>query len=173
MATLGSQVVPASSLPGAKQQQGTFPTDKARLEAALAAFRAVTASFPGTPSGLQAGYQAGSALMALGRFDEAQTEFKAVADRAGSSLLGPMAQLGAAEALLGAGKHDEAIKALTDLAAARDGVLPVDGVLMELGRACIKAGKTQEARAAFKRVVDEFPQSPYTADARQRMAAIN
>jgi outer membrane protein assembly factor BamD (BamD/ComL family) len=65
------------------------------------------------------------------------------------------------------------VKALTDLAAQRDGALPVDGVLMELARTSLKAGKTQDARAAFKRVVDEFPQSVYAADARQQMAAIN
>ena len=52
---------------------------------------------------------------------------------------------------------------LTDLSAQRDGALPVDGVLMELARVCRKAGKTQEARAAFKRVVDEFPESGYVA----------
>ena len=49
-------------------------------------------------------------------------------------------------------------------------MLPVDGVLMELARACLKAGKTQDARAAFKRVVDEFPESSYVAEARQQLA---
>jgi outer membrane protein assembly factor BamD (BamD/ComL family) len=44
---------------------------------------------------------------------------------------------------------------------------------MELGRASLKAGKTAEARAAFKRVVDEFPESTFVADAQQRLAATN
>ena len=37
----------------------------------------------------------------------------------------------------------------------------------------VKAGKPQDARAAFKRVVDEFPQSSYSADARQQLALLN
>jgi outer membrane protein assembly factor BamD (BamD/ComL family) len=42
-------------------------------------------------------------------------------------------------------------------------------VLMELGRAYMKAGKKNEAAHAFSRVVDEFPQSLYIADARREM----
>ena len=34
----------------------------------------------------------------------------------------------------------------------------------------MKAGKTQDARAAFKRVVDEFPDSPYATEAKQQIA---
>jgi hypothetical protein len=36
----------------------------------------------------------------------------------------------------------------------------------------VKAGKKQEARATFKRVVDEFPQSPLVSAARQQMTGI-
>jgi outer membrane protein assembly factor BamD (BamD/ComL family) len=40
---------------------------------------------------------------------------------------------------------------------------------MELGRAYAKAGKKTEAAHAFTRVVEEFPQSLYVADARREM----
>jgi len=110
--------------------------------------------------------------MALSRLPEAEQAFSAVADKGGSSLYGSMARLGRAESLRYQGKYDDAIKALTDLAAERDGLLPVDGVLMQLAQTCLKAGKTQEARAAFKRVVDEFPDSNYVAEARQQLTNI-
>jgi hypothetical protein len=173
MATAQAQIVLAPSVPGAKQQPGTFPTEKARLEAALAAFQQVAASHAGTTAALTANYHAGGALLGLGRAAEAEAKFNEVAASAGSSIYGPMARMASAEALRAAGKVDEAVKVLTDLAAQRDTVLPVDGVLMELARTCVKAGKTQEARAAFKRVVDEFPQSPYASDARQQIASLN
>jgi outer membrane protein assembly factor BamD (BamD/ComL family) len=48
--------------------------------------------------------------------------------------------------------------------------MPIDAVLMELGRAYLKAGKKNEAAHAFTRVVDEFPMSLYAADARREMA---
>ena len=77
--------------------------------------------------------------------------------------------MGLASAMSLGGKHDEAIKTYGELAAARDTMLPVDGVLMALAQANLKAGKTQDARAAFKRVVDEFPTSPYAGEARQAL----
>jgi outer membrane protein assembly factor BamD (BamD/ComL family) len=42
---------------------------------------------------------------------------------------------------------------------------------MELGRAYMKAGRKSEAAHAFTRVVEEFPQSLYLADARREMEA--
>ena len=43
---------------------------------------------------------------------------------------------------------------------------------MQLANAYLKAGKTQEARTAFKRVADEFPDSVYVADARKQLALL-
>jgi outer membrane protein assembly factor BamD (BamD/ComL family) len=36
----------------------------------------------------------------------------------------------------------------------------------------MKAAKTSEAKAAFKRVVDEFPQSPFAAEARRQLTIL-
>ncbi len=172
MSIAQAPVVPPPTLPNATQTPGTFPTDQARQEAALQAFQQVATQYPSTNAGLTARYQMGVALMALGRMPEAEQAFSAVAEKAGSTLYGSVARLGRAEALRYEAKYDDAIKVLTDLAAERDGALPVDGVLMQLAQTCLKAGKTQEARAAFKRVVDEFPDSGYVAEARQQLANI-
>ena len=169
MSIAQAPIVPPPTVPGATQTAGTYPTDQARQEAALQTFQQVATQYPSTSAGLTARYQTGVALMALGRLPEAEQAFGAVADKAGASLYGSMARLGRAESLRYQGKYDDAIKALTDLAAERDGMLPVDGVLMQLAQTCLKAGKTQEARAAFKRVVDEFPDSNYVAEARQQL----
>jgi TolA-binding protein len=173
MATAQGQVAPASTLPGAVQQAGTFPTEQARAEAAIKAFNDVATTYPGTDAALAASYHAASELLAAGRPAEAETAFAAVVAAAGSSLYAPLARLGQAEAMSAAGKIDEALKIYSDLSAARDGALPVDALLMQLGRVSLKAGKTGEARAAFKRVVDEFPESGYLADAREQLAATN
>ncbi|HYN08659.1 MAG TPA: tetratricopeptide repeat protein [Vicinamibacterales bacterium] len=173
MAVTQSQIVPAPTVPGATQAPNTYPTDRARQEAALKAFQEVAATYPSTDAGLAAQYHAAGALLSLGRLAEAEKAFADVAARTGSSVYVPMAKLGRAEALAGQTKYDDAIKALTDLSADRDGALPIDGVLMELARTCVKAGKKEEARAAFKRVVDEFPESAYSQDARQQLALLN
>ena len=168
-----SPIVPAPTIPGATQAPGTYPSDRARQEASLKAFQDVATAYPSTAAGLAAQYHVGASLLLLERFPEAEKVFADVAARAGSSVYGPMAKMGRAEALAGESKYDDAIKVLTDLSADRDGALPVDGVLNELARACVKAGKKAEARAAFKRIVDEFPESVYGPDARQQLAALN
>jgi TolA-binding protein len=166
MATAQSPVAPPSTLPGAAQAQGTFPTEKARSDAAIKAFSDVIAAYPNTPAGTVAAYQLGSELLAAGRLGDAEQQFRKLADKEGTSFYGTLARMGLASTLVQAGKHDEAIKLYTELAAARDTVLPVDGVLMALAQANLKAGKTQDARAAFKRVVDEFPTSGYVGEAK-------
>ena len=167
-----STIAPPPSLPGAAQAPGTYPTERARDEASLKAFQEVADKYGSSDDGVTAQYHVGVSLLALGRPAEAEAAFQKVIETAGSSLYAPMARLGRAQALLQANRADDAIALLGELAADRAGLLPVDGVLMELARAYLKAGKPQDARATFKRIVDEFPESPYANDARQQMALI-
>ena len=167
-----AQIAPASTIPGASQAPGTYPTEQARSEAALKAFQQVAATYGSSNAGITAQYHIGVAQMALGHFTDAQQAFEKTTTIAGNSVYGPMGRMGAAEAMFAAGKFDDAIKAFTALSAERDGVLPIDGVLMQLARTCAKAGKTQEAKATFKRVVDEFPESPYATDARTQLTLL-
>jgi hypothetical protein len=172
MATAQAPITPPSTLPGVGQPPGTFATEQARADAAIKAFNEVAARYAGTETGTAAAYHAASQMLTSGRPSDAQAAFAKVS-ASGSAFYAPLAKLGEAQALMAAGKADEALKIYTDLAAARDTSLPVDGVLMEMARTAQKAGKTQDARAAYKRVVDEFPDSAYVADAKQQLAALN
>jgi len=165
-------VVPPSSVPGATQTPGSYPSEKARYEAALAAFTQVADAYPSSVAGIAARYHSGETLLSLGRADDAQKAYQTVIDTAGSSVYGPMARLGLATVLLASGKNDLGIKALEELAAQRDSIVPVDGVLMQLAAAYQKLGKNAEARTTYKRVVDEFPDSPYVQNARQQMTLL-
>jgi TolA-binding protein len=168
-----SPIAPAPTVPGAAQAAGTYPTIRARQEAALAAFQRVAAAYPSTDSGVAAAYQMAGTLAALGRLAEAEKAYQDVMTRAGSSLYGPSAHMGYADTLASEGQYDRAIKEYTDLSAQRDGMLPIDGVLMQLARTYVKAGKSADARAAFKRVVDEFPTSSYATEARQQLTQLS
>lgn len=172
LAIAQAQIVPASTLPGATQAAGTYPTEAARDEASLEAFRAVATEFPGTDAGRAAEYHAANALAGLGRFQEAEAAYQAVIAEGGDALYVQNARMGLAEAAALQGNYDAAIAALTELSANRDGLLPVDGVLWQMAEVHLKAGQRSEARAAFQRVVDEFPDSPYAPQARQRIASI-
>jgi TolA-binding protein len=151
---------------------GSYPTETARNEAALAKFMAVADGYPSSDAGIAARYHAAAMLTALGRHPEAQQRYQEVIDRAGKSVYGQMAKLGKADAEVAAGKFDGAIAVYKELSADKEGSLPVDGILMQLGRAYEAAGKAADARQAFKRIVDEFPQSPYSADAKRALEQI-
>ena len=172
MAISESAISPAPTVPGAAQAAGTYPTATAKQEAAIEAFRKVANAYPSSPDGLAAAYQVASGLAALGRTADAEKAYEDVISRAGASIYGPAARMGLADVLAASGQYDRAIKEYTDLAAQRDGALPVDGILVELARTYVKAGKAAEARATFKRVVDEFPASSYGAEARQQIALL-
>ena len=72
--------------------------------------------------------------MALGNPKQAAAAYQQVIDRAGERLYGQMARLGLAEAQARAGQYDQAINTFKELAQRKDGPLPVDGILMQLGR---------------------------------------
>lgn len=164
-----AQVVPASTLPGAVQMPGTYPSEHARAEAAIQAFTEVVTTYPRTDAARVAASHIASELLAAGRAAEAEQAFASLAQTGG--IYASSAKLGQAQALMAVGRTDEALKIYTDLAAARDGVLPADALLMELARASLGAGKTAEARAAFQRIIDEYPESGFVQAAQQQLAA--
>jgi TolA-binding protein len=171
MTVAQSKVAPAP-VPGAApapKPAGGFPTAQARDEAALAGFMALANEYPSTDAGIEALYHAAATLTALGRYGEAVQRYQEVIAKAGTSVYGQMAKLGIADTEVASGKFDHAIATYRELATSTTGDLPVDGILMQLAYAYQAAGKTSDARQSFKRIVDEFPQSPYAADAKRAM----
>jgi TolA-binding protein len=162
-------VAPAPGSPIPVQQPGTFATEQAKLEAALPKLMKAADAYPNTEAGITARYHAASVLATLGRYAEAELRYQEVIDKAGNSLYARTAKLGLADVLVSQGKYDSAIKIYQEVSTDTKSPLPIDGVLMQLGRAYMKAGKKNEAAHAFTRVVEEFPQSLYAADARREM----
>lgn len=177
MVALNAQVVPAGQ-PGAEGlpaaatlgATGTFATEEAKLNAALPKLTAAADAYPGTAAGITARYHLAGALAALGRHDEAIDAYTQVIDRAGRrSLYGRMATLGKADAQAQAGQLDAAIATWRELVAENAGDLPVDAILMELARAYLQQGNTDEARRALTQLVEEHPDSLYSVEARSRL----
>jgi TolA-binding protein len=158
--------------PGAPATGLSFPTEREKLEAAAAKFKAVADQYPSSDAGMFARYREAATLMALGNAKEAAAAYQRVIDQAGGALYGQMAQLGLAEAQARDGQFDTAINTYKGLAENRDGTLPVDGILMQLGRTYLDAGKTTEAQQTFNRVVEEFPESPFSGDARRELESL-
>ena len=180
---LNARVVPASqqvggedgSLPAAATlaARGSFPTEEAKLNAALPKLKTAADAYPDSPAGIEARYHYASALAALGRHDEAVKEFDEVVRRAGNdSLYARMAVLGKADTQSKAGQLDAAIASWKSLAERTDAALPADAILMELGRAYHAKGSTDDARKTFTKLVEEHPTSPYAAEARAQLDSL-
>jgi len=147
----------------------TFPTEKERAQAAQAKFKVAADAYPKTDAGMYARYQEAGEWMALDNPKEAARVYQDVIDRAGTGIYGQMAKLGLAEAQARQGQYDPAINTFKDMAQRKDGPLPVDGILMQLGRTYLEAGKANDAKQTFTRIVDEYPDSPFNGDARREL----
>ena len=97
------------------------------------------------------------------------SDFRKSCRRPDSSLYGRTGRLGLAQAQVAQKKYDTAITLYTELSRDTSSQLPVDGVLMQLGRACALAGRKEEAVRAFTRVTEEFPASLYLMDAKREL----
>jgi TolA-binding protein len=165
-------VPPAAVAPGSAapvQQAGTFLTEQDKLQAALPKFIQTADAYPSSDAGLTARYHAAGILATLGRYSEAEQQYQQVVSKGGSGLYAETAKLGLADAQVAQKKYDSAIALYTELS--RNSQMPVDGVLMQLGRAYTLAGKKTEAVSAFTRVTTDFPQSLYAADAQRELEA--
>ncbi len=163
---------PAPGSPAPVPQPGTYESEKVKLEAALPKFIEAADRYPNTDPGIAARYHAAGILATLGRYAEAEQKYQEVVAKAGSTLYARTARLGLADAQLAQNKFDNAINIYTELARDTNTQMPLDGVLMQLGRACARAGRKEEAVRAFTRVVDEFPQSLYAGDAKRELEEV-
>jgi len=147
------------------QQPGTYPTEKAKLEAALPKFQAAADAYPTHEAGITARYHVAKTLVALGRFDEAIKTYDQVI-AGGNALLARSARLGKAEAQVRAGQFDPAIATLKQIVDSKEAGLPAEAILMELARAYKLAGKTEDARKTLTQIVEQHADSQYAAEAR-------
>ena len=169
-------VTPPPPAPGSEppvQPAGTFRTERERLDASLPLLQRAADAYPGSEAGITARFRLAASLAGLGRHAEAEQRYQEVVQKAGArSVYHFTARLGVGEAQLAQAKGDAAIATFRDLASDTNSNLPVDGVLMQLGRAALVAGKKEDATRAFTRVVDEFPQSLYASEAKEKIAEL-
>ena len=155
--------------PGTPSPSLSFPTERERAQAALTKLKAAADAYPSTDAGIFARYQEAATYMTLGNPASAATAYQDVVQRAGNGIYGQMSRLGLAEAQARSGQYDQAINAFKELSQRKDGPLPVDAILMQLGRTYLDAGKRAEAQQTFTRLVEEYPESPFNADAKREL----
>lgn len=178
-ALLAEALVVQAARVGAPAAPGTagagslsYLTERDRTQAALTKFKAVADAYPSTDAGIFARYQEAAGWAAFGNAAQAISAYQQVIDRAGDGIYGQMARLGLAQAQALDGKYDQAINGFKELAQRKDGPLPVDGILMQLGKTYLDAGKRADAQQTFTRIVEEYPESPFSGDARKELEGL-
>ena len=165
--------VGAPAAPGQPGAGGlSYLTERERAQAAVAKLKSAADAYPSTDAGIFARYQEGATWTYLGSPAQAISAYQQVIDRAGDGIYGQMARLGMAQAQALDGKYEQAINGFKELAQRKDGPLPVDGILMQLGKAYLDAGKRADAQQTFTRLVEEYPESPFTGDARRELETL-
>ena len=169
-------VPPPPPAPGSAppiQQPGTYRNEHDRAQAALPRLQQAADAYPNTAAGITARFRLAATLAELGRPAEAEQRYEEVVQKTSSrDIYHYTAQLGVGEARLAQGKAADAMTTFQQLATDSNSQLPVDGVLMQLGRAALVAGKKDDASRAFTRIVDEFPQSIYVTEAKEQLTAL-
>ena len=168
MAVADTRVGPPIA-PGTPGAGPSFLTEADRAKAALPLFKATADAYPTTDAGIFARYQEAATQMSLGNAAEAAKAYQDVIAKAGDGLYGQTARLGLAEAQTRSGQYDQAISTFKELSLRKDGPMPVDAILMQLGRTYLEAGKRSDAQQTFNRIVEEFPDSAFSSDAKREL----
>jgi len=165
-----SQALTILGTPLASEQQPgatgkTFPTDAAR-RAEAEVFLKKAAVHSSTPSG-----RAAQVILAAGGADKpgASVEAFEKAARQGKSETAAAAEIDAARALAAQGKTAEAIDRLKRAIESPSTAAPKDALLFALAEIYEQSGAAADARVTYQRLITDYPNSPYRADARQKV----
>lgn len=155
-----------------EQPENSFPTETEKFEAVLPQLLAVADEYPEQAAGITARYEAAAVLVRIDRVEDAAGHYQQVIAADSGGIYGSMARLGLAETHVLRGEYASAVALLEPETEAEEPSVPIDAVLMRIGRAYELADQNAEAIDAFTRVVDEFPFSIYAGQARQRINAL-
>ncbi len=145
-----------------------FAAPAEKFKQAVGEFDGVVRRYGSTDAGRRARYYAALCRLELGEAAEAEKALAEMATGDKSKLEPALARLALADAYRRSGKVDQAIDAYKQMADDATLAVPRDHVLMALSHTLEEARRLPEAGAAYRRLVDEFPSSPYAPEARQR-----
>jgi tetratricopeptide (TPR) repeat protein len=148
-----------------------FATDAERLAAAEKAFESVKSRYRFTPQAKLA--ELFLARIAADRGDAPQA-IRLLGEIASSRSSDPVVRLAMLDLIrlrVARGEGLQLVSELEAMAAGKDPRLPRDAALFHLAEIWQHEGKPEEAAKLYRKLVEDFPDSPYRADAQQRLAS--
>lgn len=151
----------------------TFADEAARRTKAKGLFEKLHDDFGSSPAGDIAAVYLGQIALAEGQADRARELWNGFVEDHGDHLLANETRINLLRLDRSNGKAEEVEKTLTAMLDQADAPLPQDIILSELAATQEQLGKKGDAIQNYQRIVDEFPQSPYARDARQKIAELD
>ncbi|HEX7419368.1 MAG TPA: tetratricopeptide repeat protein [Thermoanaerobaculia bacterium] len=159
-------VIPAQPNPDAK-----FKTEEERNKAAEKQFNEVKSKFSGTDAADVAGVYLARIGAARGDVAGARRLLQAFIQDHSSHVLARSARYSLYQLRVESGESSQVTSELTaELAKPeKDQVLPADSMLVLLAHAYEVQGNDQKSRDTYRRIVTEFPDSPFALEAQRRV----
>lgn len=163
-AGLADLSAPLATDPGAASAARTFSTEAERGKAAEEHLRKA-ASY----GGMAPARAAAVILAARAGRPAAGLDVFTRAARDGRAEVSAAAEIDAARLLAAQGKTTEAIDRLRRAIESPESKAPKDALLYALAQIYERSGSSSDARVTYQRIVSDYPNSPYRADARQKL----
>ena len=96
-----------------------------------------------------------------------------LASRRTSNAIVRLATLDLVRLRVAKGEGQQLVAELEGMVSGKDPRLPRDVALFELARMWEKEGKAAEAARLYRKLIEDFPESPYRTDAQQRLTAVS
>ncbi len=149
----------------------TFVDEATRRARAKEIFSEAYESYRSTDAGKIAGVYLGEIAQQEGDVELARERWQEFVDESRDDALVGSVWLNLLALDRESGAAAEAEKTLRSWLDSDSSVLPEDVILWQLAVTLEELGRAEEAEETLQRLVDDFPASPYTAEARQRITA--
>jgi len=151
----------------------SFATEDARRARAKELFEALAKEHAGSVAG-----DVGNLYLAAIAIDQGQAEtarglWQAYLKSHRKDMLAASVQVDLLRLDRAQGKADQVVAELRKLIDDTGRAVPLDTLLYELATTLTQQGKADEARKAWQRLADEFPRSPFAAEAQRASGATN
>ena len=154
-------------------KEPSFADETTRRDHARALFQAVHDHYGMSRASDVAGMYLAEIASADNKLPVARDLWSGIAKSHKGDILGSQARLNLLALDRKEGKGQQAVDELRSMVEQPDAALPQDVALFELGKTLEDLHRAPEAVQSYRRIVDEFPQSPYHQEAQQKLSSLD
>jgi TolA-binding protein len=163
---------PTGSAPQPGVEAPQFKTEQEKYAKAEPMFAAIVDDYSGSDAADVADLYLAHIATGKGDVNGARTRFEKFVREHPDHILAGGAQMSLYELRLQGGSAKDVVTELEQALSKDDTILPKDAILAVLARAYEVTGAPAKARDIYQRIVNEFPESPYTMDAQRKLATV-